>query len=213
MAQPLREPTVSIDRSRGDPVPLGLAAFGLSAVAAGMVLSGRWPHSAQDFLVLVPLLLIFGGIVQFIAGMWSYARGQTLAALFFGSFGSLFATTALYGIVAAGHVVQSTPGVFGPVAVALACFCFIALVVCVGLRDTPGFSLASLALAVSLFFLAWSLFAKNDQVLTAVGGWAGFIAGVFALGTAGMTVMGDLAVPVQLPGVGRLGHRPRPSAS
>src|ERR1051326_7073651 len=89
----------------GSPVALGLVAFSTSAFTLGTVLAHWWSDPGGDLMLIAPVLLVFGGIAQFVAAMWSYARGSTVTATFLGSFGSLFAMVAIGDLLAsAGRV-------------------------------------------------------------------------------------------------------------
>jgi hypothetical protein len=77
-------------------------------------------------------------------------------------------------------------------AVVAACFCFVALFVAAGaMLPSPGPGITSLALAVSLFFVSWSLFAQGDMLLMAIAGWAAVVSGALALLSAAAVAMGS----------------------
>lgn len=190
----------------GDATPLGLVAFGISIFTIGTILAGWWPTRASGLAVTVPLLIFFGGVAQFIAAMWCYARGQTLPATFFGVFGSLFAISGLYELMAANNalaIVLAVTGqrlglgtlpVLGPLGVMFGCFGFVALFIAASSASRhAGVGLTSLALAVALFFLAWASFAQGNQVLSAIAGWAAVVSGFLALVTAAMLSIGGPA--------------------
>src|SRR5262245_19897137 len=189
----------------GDPAPLGLVAFGTSAFVAGTVLAGWWPAPVLQLLAIAPLLMIFGGIVQFIAAMWSFGRGQTSLATFLGAFGAFFGIAGIYELTiaraaaaaAASPAAGLAASLLGPLAVAVACFAFIALLVAVSSAFTSlGLSATAGALGLGLALLAWALFAQGNTVLQALSGWLGIISAVLAfLTAAAMGVAG---------GVGRL---------
>jgi succinate-acetate transporter protein len=183
--------------SAGRPVPLGLIAFGIPTFTFGSVMAGWWPHPLVQTAALVPLFLVFGGIVQFIVAMWAYRTGETLAATFFGAFGGLFGTLGIYAlatgsVLRSGIPAQALVATLGPMAVVAACFCFVALFVAAGaMLPSPGLGITSLALAVSLFFISWSLFAQGDMLLMAIAGWAAVVSGALALLSAAAVAMGS----------------------
>jgi succinate-acetate transporter protein len=196
----------------GDPVPLGLVAFGTSAFAAGTVLAGWWPNPARDLMLILPTLIIFGGIAQFVTAMWSYARGHTLAATFLGAFGSLFALSAIVdlALVVPGRIaIGAGRASVGPLGVVAGCFAFIALFVALGMwRRSLGFALTSLALTISLGFFTWSLFAQGNVLLAEIGGWVALISGFLGLITGAVNGLGfglgvDHPVTLRLPGLHR----------
>lgn len=124
-------------------------------------------------------------------------HGDTLAATFFGSFGGLFATLGLYVLMTGSALHAGIPtwamvSAMGPAGVVAGCFAFVALFIGAGaILSTPGVGITSLALAVSLFFVSWSLFAQGNAVLTAIAGWAGLVSGALGLVSAAAVAIGS----------------------
>lgn len=71
-----------------DPVPLGLAGFGLTTLALSVVNTG-WINAGTAAGVLA-LAIAFGGGAQLLAGMWAFRRGSTFAATAFSSYGAFW---------------------------------------------------------------------------------------------------------------------------
>ena len=71
-----------------DPAPLGLAAFALTTFLLSVVNAG-WMNSANEGYVL-GLALAYGGLGQFVAGMWEFAKGNTFGAVAFTSYGAFW---------------------------------------------------------------------------------------------------------------------------
>ena len=96
--------------SVADPTPLGLAGFAAATFTASTVLAG-W-FDGRDLIVAIPVLLVFGGIAQFLAGMWSYARANLLGTVAFCSFGSFNVAFALLLWMQATHAINpiNAPG-------------------------------------------------------------------------------------------------------
>lgn len=197
-----------------NPVPLGLLAFSTATLITGTVLAGWWPYGRAGLVVIAPMLLVFGGVAQFVVAMWCYARRHAVAATFFGAFGSLYTAVALYSMTAP---VSSRPAMIlmlGPLAVGVGCFAFIALILALALAGSNiAFSLTSFLVALSLILLTWALFAQDNSVLEAIGGWIAVIAGFVGFLTATGLVMGqEMPAPKGLPGIGRARPaRPQPT--
>ncbi len=86
-----------------DPAPLGLWGFATGTWITGTVLAGLFPATALT--ATIPVLLIFAGLAQFIAGLIAFRRANVLAATAFCSFGSFNVLTAtLFGLQAAGKL-------------------------------------------------------------------------------------------------------------
>jgi uncharacterized protein len=197
-----------------NPVPLGLIAFATAAFTTGTVLAGWFSIGRSGMVVIAPLLLIVGGVAQFVAAMWCYARQRAVAATFFGVFGSLFAVVAIYGMTAPAAGRPTMVLLLGPLGVGAGCFAFVALLLALGLAPTNiAFSLTSFVLFLSLFFLTWSLFAEGNNLLGAIGGWILLISGFFGfLTAAGVTMGREMPAPKGLPGMRRARPaRPQPT--
>ena len=71
-----------------DPAPLGLAGFAFTTFVLSMVNSNIVP----DTLVggALGAALAYGGIAQFAAGMWEFAKGNTFGATAFCSYGAFW---------------------------------------------------------------------------------------------------------------------------
>src|SRR5438270_5290374 len=77
-----------------DPGPLGLAAFAgttfmLSLINAGLVGNQHLPLGGLGAMV-ASLALAYGGIAQFLAGIWEFRTGNTFGAVAFCSFGAFW---------------------------------------------------------------------------------------------------------------------------
>jgi succinate-acetate transporter protein len=71
-----------------DPAPLGLAAFALTTFLLSCVNAGFVPATVEP--VVFGVALTFGGLAQFAAGMWEFAKGNTFGATAFTSFGAFW---------------------------------------------------------------------------------------------------------------------------
>jgi succinate-acetate transporter protein len=71
-----------------DPAPLGLAAFALTTFVLSVVNAGWVPASVEG--VVFGLALAYGGIAQFAAGLWEFAKGNTFGATAFCSYGAFW---------------------------------------------------------------------------------------------------------------------------
>jgi len=78
-----------------DPIPLGLAGFASARFTISTLYAGWFTFGPGDLAIAIPVALIFGGVASFLAGMWAFRRGNTLAATVFGTFGAFNASWAL----------------------------------------------------------------------------------------------------------------------
>jgi succinate-acetate transporter protein len=81
-AQPLRQSLIA------NPVPVGVAGFALTTFTLGLYTSGQF--HAQGMLVVLPLAVFYGGLVQMVAGFFALARGELFAAAFMTSYGAFW---------------------------------------------------------------------------------------------------------------------------
>ncbi len=91
MAQEMRAGAAS---AVADPAPLGLAGFALTT----LLLSAHNAGWAPDF-IWVGAALFYGGLAQFLAGMWSFRRGNVFTATAFSTYGAFWFSLATYVIL------------------------------------------------------------------------------------------------------------------
>jgi succinate-acetate transporter protein len=72
-----------------DPVPVGIAGFGMTTFALSCVNAGFFGGTASTPMVL-GLAIFYGGLVQLLAGMWAFRKGETFVAVAFSSYGGGF---------------------------------------------------------------------------------------------------------------------------
>ncbi|MHC1563480.1 acetate uptake transporter [Actinomycetospora sp. C-140] len=80
--------------SIADPAPLGLAAFALTTFVLSLFNAKIAPEALEP--TVLPLAFFYGGIAQFLAGMWEFRRGNTFGATAFGSYGAFWLSFAAY---------------------------------------------------------------------------------------------------------------------
>ena len=83
-----------------NPAPLGLCGFALTTFVLGTVGAGWFPPASAS--VVVALALFYGGVAQFMAGMWEFRAGNTFGATAFSSFGAFWLSYAMIFIPGTG---------------------------------------------------------------------------------------------------------------
>ncbi len=73
-----------------DPAPLGLAAFALTTFMLSLFNAGLLDEAGEP--IVFPLALFYGGLAQFLAGMWEYRNNNTFGATAFTSYGAFWLT-------------------------------------------------------------------------------------------------------------------------
>ncbi len=147
------------------PSILGLAGFAGATFIVASNLAGWWgtPHSP---LALAPFAAMFGGLAQFMAGMWAYKARDAIATLAHGTWGSFWLAYLILNILVGTHVVaQPTPWYHNPEVG----FWFFALAI-----TTAIAAVASLAESLGLF-----------AMLSTLATGSGIVAGAFVYGSLG----------------------------
>jgi uncharacterized protein len=159
-------------RMIADPAPLGLGAFALTTFLLSLVNAGVMPAETEP--VVLGVALAYGGIVQILAGMWEFRKGNVFGATVFSSYGafwlSFWAYAALYakGIPAERHGTAA-----GWYLIAWAIFTTLMLIA--ALRTTALLALLFAVLAVAFLLLGLGALGPNSG-LTKAGGVLGIVA-------------------------------------
>jgi succinate-acetate transporter protein len=91
MAQDMR---AAAQQAIADPAPLGLAGFALTT----LLLSAHNAGWAPNF-IWVGTAIFYGGLAQFLAGMWSFRRGNVFTATAFSTYGAFWFSLATYVVL------------------------------------------------------------------------------------------------------------------
>ncbi|GHF32396.1 hypothetical protein FHX82_005134 [Amycolatopsis bartoniae] len=78
------------------PSILGLFGFAVSTFMVAANLAGWYGDSTTTPLILAPFAFTFGGIAQFLAGMWSYRARDALATGIHGTWGAFWLAYGIY---------------------------------------------------------------------------------------------------------------------
>jgi uncharacterized protein len=190
------------------PSILGLYGFAGATfmVAAHMA---HWFGGTQTDMVLWPFAAFFGGLAQFLAGMWSYKARDGVATAMHGMWGSFWmAFGTLWILVAAGKVTMPAPGTAFP---ALG-FWFIVLAAITWAGTAAASAESSVVSAVLGFLAAGSTVAAIGELvgiegLMILAGWL-FIISAFIAWYAATALMVNSAFGRNVMG---LGAKPRPA--
>jgi hypothetical protein len=163
--------------SIADPAPLGLAGFALTTFCLSVFNANLIDNAALSAVVL-PVALFYGGIAQFVAGMWEFRKGNTFGATTFASFGAFWMSYAAYvkyvapGLPAADA--HQATGLF-----LLAWTIFGSYMLIASLRTSAAILAVYCTLGATLILLTWGAFAQNTTV-THAGGWVGLLTAAVA---------------------------------
>ena len=174
MSTPATTPAVS--DGIADPGPLGLAGFAattfvLSSFNANLI-------DASLLTVVLPLALFYGGLIQLLAGMWEFKKGNTFGATAFGSYGAFWLSYAAYVKFVAGHLPAATAhqatGLYLLIWAIFTVFMTVA-----ALRTTGALLAVFTTLAATFVLLTIGAFAQSDMT-DKIGGWVGLLTALCA---------------------------------
>jgi succinate-acetate transporter protein len=158
-----------------DPAPLGLAAFALTTFVLSFVNTGLFKVEP----VVFGLALAYGGIAQFAAGMWEFAKGNTFGATAFASYGAFWVSfwwltghTDLSGSPAGD--VSNTVGLY-----LLAWAIFTGYMTIAATRVSAAVLAVFVLLTLTFLLLAIGEFATSETI-TKIGGWCGVLTALAA---------------------------------
>jgi succinate-acetate transporter protein len=77
-----------------DPAPLGLAGFAMTTFVLSCFNAKLIDVSLEA--VVLPIALFYGGVAQFLAGMWEFRKGNVFGALAFTSYGAFWISFAAF---------------------------------------------------------------------------------------------------------------------
>src|ERR687888_2248049 len=152
------------------PSILGLFGFAGATFIVASNLAGWW-GTPQSGLALAPFAAMFGGLAQFLAGMWAYRARDAVATAMHGTWGAFWLAYGILNVlVAAGALAAPKPWYHNPEMG----FWFFALA-----GVTASGALASLGESFGLF-----------AVLSTLAAGSGILAGAFIYGSHGWTEVG-----------------------
>lgn len=184
-----------------DPTPLGLAGFASATFTISAVFAG-W-FAIGNVVLAIPVALVFGGIGQFLAGMWAFRRGNVLAATAFGAFGAFNTSWALLEWLTLAKVLPSSASGGDPAYVTgifVLTFCLIAFYLGVAAVGENRM------IAVILFLLALTYLCDGigvmmggTNVLLVIGGYVGMITSLLAFYLSAAIVINSAQKRATLP--------------
>jgi uncharacterized protein len=184
-----------------DPIPLGLAGFASATFTISSVFAGWFALSAVA--VAIPVALVFGGIGQFLAGMWAFRRGNVLAATAFASFGAFNTSWAIMEWLTLAKVLPDSSHGGSPAYVAgifVLTFALIALYLGIAaLGDNRFIAVILLILAFTYLCDGIGVMIGGRNFLLGIGGYAGMLTSLIAFYVSGAIVINSALKRQALP--------------
>jgi len=88
-AEPAVQPTAAPPSGIANPAPLGLAAFALTTFLLSAA-NAHWMKGNATGDAWLPYALAYGGIAQFLAGMWEFRNKNVFGATAFSTYGAFW---------------------------------------------------------------------------------------------------------------------------
>jgi succinate-acetate transporter protein len=187
--------------SVADPAPLGLAAFALTT----FILSAHnaFGESTVPLFAVTGFAIFYGGLAQFLAGMWEYRRNNVFGATAFATYGGFwFGVATLLILVLAGKITGSAIGQsLGWILLAFAIFNTYML------AWSARINLAVFAVFLTLEVTEILLFIgnfSNSTGLIQIGGYVGILTAIVAWYTSAAGVVNGMSSSPVLPVFGPL---------
>ena len=150
--------------------PLGLAAFALTTFVLSLANLGIIEGS-----VAVALAFFYGGMAQFVAGMWSFKAENNFAGTAFSSYGAFWLAFGLIELTAAMNIFTFTPEEIGAMLIAWGIFTFYMWIP--SLKIGKALSLVFLTLWLTFFALGFASWLGYSHK---IGGAIGLICALLA---------------------------------
>lgn len=157
------------------PIPLGLAALATTTFLVGIAAIFQPQTSWPPYLMQA---LLFGGLVELLAGMWVFAYGDALAATTFSFLGAFFGWWAL--VYAAFPVHAAAAASLNSVATVFIVTGVVTLYLWIAsFYEFAAFNLVLLFLWIAFGLMGIAMY-TGVETLTIIGGIAALISGVIA---------------------------------
>jgi succinate-acetate transporter protein len=184
---PAPDPTAArtIGWTPADPGPLGLTAFATTTFVLSMInanLVGGGVATASG--VVIGLALAYGGIAQFVAGLWEFRTGNTFGATAFCSYGAFW--ISFYILLHIGASALPKTEAFSAIGLYLWTWgIFTVYMFIASLRTTGAVALVFLLLAITFIVLGIGNSALEGGTATTngtikLGGYIGLVTAVAA---------------------------------
>ncbi len=165
-----------------DPAALGLGAFALTTFVLSLANAGFIGGAASAVLGIA---LFYGGIVQLLAGMWEFAKGNTFGAVGFTSYGAFW--LAFWWLLTNPEVEKSA-GAAGVGSFLLAWTIFTAFMTIAAVKTNRVVLLVFVALTLTFVFLTIGAY-SGSAAAHQVGGLLGLVTAALAWYGSAATVI------------------------
>jgi succinate-acetate transporter protein len=163
----------------GDTAAMGLFGFCVGTTVLAWIFAG-WTALPASTIAVVPMLLVFAGIGQFVAGLYAFNRTHAWAGTALCAYGANYAIIAMYSWLQSGGVLPANHGNSLLMSVDLFCMAYISLALTIGAaRLNLSYMLTTLMLVFG-YTLVGLQYQGSDRVVGMIGAYFLLAASFFA---------------------------------
>ncbi|HET7325540.1 MAG TPA: acetate uptake transporter [Halococcus sp.] len=165
------------NKSLANPVPIGLMGFALTTFIIGLIESNWLVASGSD--AVIPLALLYGGLVQGIAGILAWRNGNTLAQTAFLTYGAYNIWFALFELFDVTGIIDPSASLtaFGVITLGFGIITVLWFISSLGESVSLALVFATLALTYLLIGIGYWL---DFTALNVWGGYFGLASALIA---------------------------------
>ena len=172
-----------------NPAALGLGGFALTTFLLSV--HNALGATSEPLLPFFGYAIFYGGLAQFLAGMWEFKTGNTFGATAFSTYGGFWMGLAAWvGLVLLGKVPEKDVTIsLAWILLAFAIFNTYMLIISARTQNTAVF-LVFLTLEITEILLFWGNFNGDaaGKGLVSIGGWVGILTALVAWYTSAAVV-------------------------
>ena len=177
--------SIEVREKLANPAPLGLAGFGLTTLILNIVNADL--IAKESIGMVLPVGLFYGGLAQFLAGMWEMKKNNTFGFTAFSSFGAFWMALGLMIILENTGVVEPVPK--NGLSVFLGAWGLFTAYMFIGtLKISRALQVVFGSLTILFFLLAWG---EHNETVMKVAGWEGILCAASALYASAALVINE----------------------
>ena len=177
--------SIEVKEKLANPAPLGLAGFGLTTFILNIVNADL--VAKESIGMVLPVGLFYGGLAQFLAGMWEMKKDNTFGFTAFSSFGAFWMALAIMVILEDTEVVAPVPK--NGLTVFLCAWGLFTGYMTIGtLKLSRALQTVFASLTILFFLLAWG---EHNETVMKIAGWEGIFCALSALYASAALVINE----------------------
>jgi len=166
---------VVINEKLANPAPLGLAGFGITTLVLNAI--NAEIISEEGIGMVLPLGLFYGGLAQFMAGMWEAKKNNTFGFTAFSSYGAFWMAYALMKILVKNGALAPVPA--EGMTVFLVAWGIFSTYMFIGtIKISVALQIAFAGVTILFFLLAWG---QHSHTVHQIAGYEGLLTAGAAL--------------------------------